>query len=219
MDAMIICEQLLANCLRPQFDRQKRWLSVSMRIGGLAPDYYSFANDIEQSGKLDCIVKTLELTHAERLRMQNADGILLSPDFLSILSKSWLALTYETLRSIRQRVNYKPNRQTEWANTMATAYKKIERVRVNEFKREFAKGAKLKKTGKKVELYSPYDDLRNIEEYEHGKSVLTSNLYTRSDDGSHSWFVFNNESMEMEQIYRQDMSDEILSSLEVFLDS
>lgn len=168
--------------------------------------------DIQQIGRLDCVVVELEGDIARLVRAsQSHQPILLAPEFCIVLAKSWLSLTYEVFRTIQQRLRSNSELRAHWNGGIDQAFSNLERVRVAELKREIAKGNKLKG---RVELVVPGDEQATAKDYLHGQTVLNSLLALRPTDGSIVWHAFNPDLGQSEELYRRDMSEHLLCELE-----
>jgi hypothetical protein len=209
-----ICEAFLGQCMASQSQRMKRWVNASFRVFRLSPEYGIFTFDIQQIGRLDCIIIELENAQTDIILRESPQVPLYVTDFYMVLGKSWASLTYETLRSIRQRLLSKSDMRAHWNHGIDGAFSNLERVRVAELKREIAGGGKLKSTGQAVETYVPGEIATTREEYIHGQTVLNSLIAIRPTDGSLVWHAFNVALGKAEAVCRRDLSECVLLELE-----
>ena len=213
-DGFTTCEAFLGQCMASQSQRMKRWVNASFRVSRLSPEYGIFTFDIQQIGRLDCIITELENAQADVILKEPPQIPLLMTDFYMILWRSWVSLTYETMRSIKQRLLSKSEMRSHWNDGIDVAFSNIERVRVAELKREIAGGGKLKSTGQAVETYVPNEMETTRKEYVHGQTVLNSLIAIRPTDGSLVWHTFNVALGQAEEVSRRDVSERVLIELE-----
>lgn len=211
MTAIQLCELLLEQSLSTNAARFERWSNSSHRMAGIVPEASVLVADLQQIGKLDCVVTKLEDDIARVLTATQPKASTLAFDFCIILAKAWLSLTYEVLRTIRQRLQQNSDLTERWSAGIDQAFSNLERVRVAELKREIAKGSKL---AGPVELFVPGKEHATAEQYFHGQTVVNSPLALRPTDGSIVWHAFNRELGRPEELYRRDMSEHLLCELE-----
>jgi len=104
MNAIELCELLLRSSLSSQAARHSRWITVSHRLGEI-PGHSALAYDLQQAGMLDCVVSELESCLAQRLNSEQPNVLILAPECCAVLGKSWLSLTFEVLRTFKQRLS------------------------------------------------------------------------------------------------------------------
>lgn len=210
MRGLRLCEELLAQVLTQQAERHDRWSMASHKVGGLlkAPGVMI---DIIQVGRLDCVVSDLESALPTLLKVPSPLGPGLSTDFTLALAKAWLSLAYECMRVIKQRLLSDPDatRRAFWTQELSSSFAELERVRMEQLKREIAGGGKLGR----IEMFLEGEDERPPLPYLHGRTVLHNPLAIRPSDGSIVWQVFSRETGESEELYRRDMSDRLLAAL------
>jgi hypothetical protein len=206
-----LCALLLGQALSINAERAKRWQDASWRVARILSEHPILGVDLQQIGRLDCVVGQLESESARLLSSDEAQHPTLVTDFALVLAKSWLSLAYEVLRCIQQRLVSRSDLRAHWTAGIADAFSKIERVRMAELKREIAKGSKLKG---QVELFVPGNEHATAVEYRHGQTVLNSPLELRPTDGSIVWHAFSEQLRRSEKLYRRDMSEHLLSELE-----
>ena len=177
----------------------------------IVPEASILVADLQEIGRLDCIVTKLEDDIARLLTATQPQAPTLAFDFCIVLAKAWLSLTYEVLRTIRQRLLQKSDLTARWSAGIDQAFSNLERARVTVLKREIAKGSKL---ASPVELFVPADEHATTRVYVHGQTVLNPLLALRPTDGSIVWRAFNPELGRSEELYRRDMSEHLLCELE-----
>jgi hypothetical protein len=209
--AIQLCELLLTQSLSINAECAERWTNSSYRVAHILPEHSALVIDLQQIGRLDCVVRELEGGVARILTSSQPPALMFAPDFCTVLAKAWLSLTYEVLRTIKQRLWAKSELRGRWTGGIAQAYSNLERVRMEEIKREIAQGSKLKQ---RVELFVPGGEHSTTKEYVHGQTVVHSPLALRPTDGSVVWHAFNRDLGRSEELYRRDMSEHLLCELE-----
>lgn len=214
MDAVSITEHLLRNCMVSQRKLSERWSVASHKLARVSPDFFSFTVEFQQISRLEALIVELEEGLARRIESQQGDEMLFSFQFLVTLCRSWVSLNYEALRSMKQRMMAQATTRTIWEQSFAPTFTRLEMLRVTELKKELAKGGKLMKEGRKVEMYLPEKPEETSIPYVHGQTILNSLMEIRPTDGSLVWKVFNVSTGAMDEMYRRDLSDEILRAFE-----
>lgn len=211
MTALHLCESLLLQSLSTTTERAARWSNASYRVAQVLPEHFILVADIQQVGRLDCVVSALEGDIARLLLASAPQTPTFSVDFSIVLAKSWLSLTYEVVRTIKQRILSKSELRARWGAGLNQAFLNLERVRMAELKREIAKGSKLKG---RVEMFVQGHEQATTKEYLHGQSVVNSPIALRPTDGSIVWVASNPELGSSEELYRRDMSEHLIRELE-----
>jgi hypothetical protein len=130
-------------------------------------------------------------------------------DLLALLTISWLTLAYENMRSVRQRL--KRVCPAAWTVDLEDVFRIMEWTRVSVFKREIPKYRK----SDGGDFVFEWDDGQSMS-YVHGVTSLTPlTLAPRQSDGSMGWSVLQPGGDQLVEIYRRDLSDELLSALAV----
>jgi hypothetical protein len=207
MDAIFLCDQLLQRCFAMQSARRNRWTKASWRVFGR---HSVLVADIQQAGTLDVVLAELE---SSMTSLSDAETPFLIDDFCLVLAKSWVSLSYEVLRTFKQRLESSSDLGSRWTEGLQSAFSSLERVRIAELKHEIAKDKKLKS---RIEMFVPGDEKATTREYIHEHTVLKTPLLWRPVDGSFVWHIFNVKTGQSEDLARRDMSEHLLLELEKF---
>lgn len=190
----------------------KLWIAASFnsQVSSNFPKYF---HETQRIGQLDILIRRAEdevaLAHKSE---QTSDLPIFGMNLLQSLSSSWISLSYELFRSVRQRAD-KSTAGSGRSQIFASFFSELEMVRVQEFKAEIAGFGSARKAGLIVQMIPAEDSADKIGIYEHGKTKLNSSPEIRTTDGSTGWRVFDVKKRAQVTIFRRDLSDRAISSI------
>ena len=210
MNVLQLADMLLTQSCSSNAERCAGWIKASFKVTGLLPEHVVLSYDVQQIGRLDCILVALEGDLVLLLSVDQPNHTIFGFDFYTILARAWLSLTYEALRTIKQRLLSNSHLSAHWSSEIQHTFSKIERVRMAEIKREIARGSKL---NERVAMFVPGDEEATKKDYVHGQTILNTPMAFRPIDGSIVWNVFNPDLGRTEEICRRDISECLLCDL------
>jgi hypothetical protein len=190
----------------------KIWVAASQN-SNVSPIFLKYCFETQRIGQLDILIRRAEDELALAYKRDCLSALpIFGTNLVHSLSNSWISLSYELFRSVRQRAE-KDTTKSAISEIFGSFFSELEIVRVQELKAEIAGFGSAKKAGLIVQMIPAEDSTNKIGIYEHGKTKLNSSPVIRPSDGSTGWSVFDVKKRAQVTIFRRDLSDKIISTI------